>query len=527
MIVKEIEIQNYRVFEAAHFSFKEGVNIIVGRSGTGKTTILEAIGFAIYGEPLRGSNLVDILRYGSDLCRVSLSLRNSQIVDVVREVRKSNGTASQKITLNGEDIKYSDINRTKRVFPDREIFYEVAWVDPFRHNLLDVNREIIRDTFSKYASNWDIQRVMDGSKSLRFSLRSREKLHSENVMETETLLSKTTLLVKDLENHTSMRDKLQRDMELSQKKAEEIEKEKLEKRVDYQRISNLLTNLDENRRYLEKVVKKLPEKIRPNENMYSQLSNYQLSFAKYFNEYSEKVNTTYRDVLSLKEILDGFVSLVEDISNQVRKIEAKLSEELDHERERMRDIAVRLDNASRKIIEYEKQKATLNQTLEILNRDRKSLERDRIICSIQEKMEELIRISWTRQSARLFSRVKDRINDYFSRIGIDMRVMIEEGVMAVSIEGEKLDLNSLSAGERTLLDLLLRIAVLKELDNCEILILDTPIILLDQQNALKVFSFLESIKKDFRQIIMTTQREDFPVTVDNSILLDAKTVQLD
>ena len=193
MIVKEVRLKNYRKFTDAHFSFKPGVNLIAGPNGSGKTTIVQAIGFAIYGENLAGLNLRYALHYGpqgqSDLGSVKLCLANSEEVEVIREIKMIQNIARQRICLDGKVVKTGNINRIKKVFPERELFYELAFIDLLRHNLLDVNRQDFRQLLSRHKLTWDIQRVLDNSKSFRVYLRSRERLYEEKVKETEKTLS--------------------------------------------------------------------------------------------------------------------------------------------------------------------------------------------------------------------------------------------------------------------------------------------------------------------------------------------------
>ena len=65
MILKKIQLENIRSYEHAEVSFKEGSTILAGDIGSGKTTILLALEFALFGlQP--GQKGTALLRNGKD-----------------------------------------------------------------------------------------------------------------------------------------------------------------------------------------------------------------------------------------------------------------------------------------------------------------------------------------------------------------------------------------------------------------------------------------------------------------------------
>jgi len=101
----------------------------------------------------------------------------------------------------------------------------------------------------------------------------------------------------------------------------------------------------------------------------------------------------------------------------------------------------------------------------------------------------------------------------------DMSIILEEDEMKAVIRGEKFGLEALSGGERTLLNLLVRIALIKELSRSDILILDHPWALLDHERVTRVISLTKVLKSDFSQLLITTQKEDYSINPDNKIVL--------
>ncbi|MEJ5248648.1 MAG: AAA family ATPase, partial [Caldilinea sp.] len=48
MLIVALELENVKSYERARIAFTEGVNAIVGHNGAGKSTIIEAIGYALF-----------------------------------------------------------------------------------------------------------------------------------------------------------------------------------------------------------------------------------------------------------------------------------------------------------------------------------------------------------------------------------------------------------------------------------------------------------------------------------------------
>ena len=50
MRVKELRIENYKIFKTINILFNDNVNIFVGENDSGKTTILEALSMVLTGK---------------------------------------------------------------------------------------------------------------------------------------------------------------------------------------------------------------------------------------------------------------------------------------------------------------------------------------------------------------------------------------------------------------------------------------------------------------------------------------------
>lgn len=74
-MILEVEMVNWRAYDHCTFSFKPGLNFIMGPNGKGKTSILEAIAYALTGEPSVVSDRDQLLRNTAKPATVKLTFK--------------------------------------------------------------------------------------------------------------------------------------------------------------------------------------------------------------------------------------------------------------------------------------------------------------------------------------------------------------------------------------------------------------------------------------------------------------------
>jgi len=108
MILLNISLQNFKKYKNYNIEFKQGLIGIIGKNGSGKSTIFESILFALYGE-FKNRGQKDIIRnaYVSTKEVVSISLEfefDSTVYKVNREFRGKALSANAKLYKNEELI---------------------------------------------------------------------------------------------------------------------------------------------------------------------------------------------------------------------------------------------------------------------------------------------------------------------------------------------------------------------------------------------------------------------------------------
>ncbi len=99
-MIEGIELADFRNYELADFSFREGMNAIIGKNGRGKTNLLEALYFSLQGKPMRGSDVKEMVKRDADHARLRIRARGVAYMEKGIEV-SAGGEKRESGTLEG------------------------------------------------------------------------------------------------------------------------------------------------------------------------------------------------------------------------------------------------------------------------------------------------------------------------------------------------------------------------------------------------------------------------------------------
>lgn len=103
MIIKSLELMDYRNYEVLNIEFDRGTNILYGDNAQGKTNILEAIYMASTTKSHKGSKDKDIVRFGREEGHIRTYLERDGVeTRVDMHLRRSR---SKGIAIDGQKIK--------------------------------------------------------------------------------------------------------------------------------------------------------------------------------------------------------------------------------------------------------------------------------------------------------------------------------------------------------------------------------------------------------------------------------------
>ena len=385
MILNSLELLNFKKYTEKSFKFDEGLVGIIGKNGSGKSTIFEAILFALYGE-LRTKGAKELVRnsYVSDKNVVSVTLEfefDNTIYKVIREFRGKTLTANAKLYKNEEMIssgaKEVTNSISKLVKMTRDAFMHTLFasqkeltslsglkpedrkkmirkllglekIDAIENMLIEKSREIKREinAFSEVLlSNEEVLKKEEGIAEQNFKKdeiskkQSSKNLEFEKIKDDEVKAKKELDLLQTTKEHKT---KLQNELELIKNR---IESNKLQE----VKLSNELLELQQKQKELIALesVKTEFEQLQINLKEQQQLKEIQLKkdgLNKEQIQLREQYTKAKNDITTLElevkdyEVLklkqkqiknetDTLLITIKEIENQIKVINSSISGE--------------------------------------------------------------------------------------------------------------------------------------------------------------------------------------------------------
>jgi exonuclease SbcC len=304
MILKSLSLRNFRKFKSADIEFPDGIVGIIGLNGVGKSTIFEAVAWALYGPVAARTSIDEIKRVGaksSEPCKVELdfSFENNNY-KITRVVNNKSSTATimvnGKVAAEGSDA----VNRyvQKLLGMDYKSFFTSVYAKQKELNVLSTMRpherrplilgmlginaidEVIKNIRSDVSTKKQILEKLkvelldkDGKPKIDFLKKEKEELEEEKKRFFEEKV-KVEKLLRDQKKQLSFLEKQyneqKKNYENMSKSREELEKLK-ELYLKKKNLEDKIAEAEKKIRERESRIKIEEEKIKKYQNLANEI----------------------------------------------------------------------------------------------------------------------------------------------------------------------------------------------------------------------------------------------------------------
>lgn len=178
MIIKSIKLTNFRNHSKYYLECDDNISLILGKNGSGKTSVLEAIYISTRGKSFRSTD-PEIIKNGTDFYRIELEYKDGK---------------KHIVTFNGDSKIFSISDKKNKRLPKKNKYPIVLFL-PSDLNLISHSPGRRRDYFDRIFSELDENYNQDLLKYEKSLKQRNELLKNENIS-TDALFSWNLMLAK-------------------------------------------------------------------------------------------------------------------------------------------------------------------------------------------------------------------------------------------------------------------------------------------------------------------------------------------
>lgn len=335
MKINRIYLENYRIHEKLEVEFDKGINLLLGENGKGKSSILEAIGYALFGSDLRGTQK-DAIQYGKKSAKIQVEFTGVDGEEYI-VTRKLPGTTSiyrksnPELELQGKEDRIRELcgikGDIKDVYDNVIVAKQNEFISSFKATAKDREK-----TFDKVFNTEIYREIYDG-----YSKDVEGKYKNEIAIEENSIKSISDIM----EDSQEVKEKL----ELEEEREKEFEKYLNNLSVELKEIKEKLNQISGT----ELKIEKINGEIRKSEEV---LNNITLQ--------EEKLKKQIEETILAKEIAD------KNIENHNEYIKtSEILESIKKEKKELDQIREKQNNLEKELISLEKLRGDSNNQVNL------------------------------------------------------------------------------------------------------------------------------------------------------------------
>lgn len=290
MLLQMLKLSNIRSYENLDLSFETGSTLLSGDIGSGKTTILLAIEFALFGVMRGYINASTLLRNGADAGKVYLKFEvNKDVIEIERSLKRGKNGISQGagyISFNGDAVDGTAIELKSKVisllgYPESLVSKSKNLL--FRYTVYTPQEEMKAIIFDSAESRFEKLRTIFGID--KYSLiKSNAEFYAKNLRQELRGLDDSLSEIKQLQTQKSEIDETTKKVEIEIKQLQ-TQKENIHAKL--KSLKSKISKADEDYQSIitkEQELSSLKLTIKSKESELSRLQNYLLRLTKEVSE---------------------------------------------------------------------------------------------------------------------------------------------------------------------------------------------------------------------------------------------------
>lgn len=403
MIIKNISLENFKSYAKSSLDLEKDITIILGQNGAGKSTILEAISFALFKD--HKSNITDLIRKTSDERKLSkmevrVTFTHNKYTYEVRRGKNKSQNISKFIKRDDEkiiDIITGDTAVTKEIEDelglDKNSFVNAVYIKQGEiTDLIDKNPADRKTLISKLLNLDNLKKSYELSKEIEnkyndeYNIIQGKLANEEDVQqkieETKKTIEKTN---KILEEEIEKKNKLNKEFEEIKEEKEEQTKTKSEIdkiQINIKEINNTIENLNSSKKKNEEHLNEINTKEEENNKIEKEIRNLP-KYKELKEEYDKRNNIKESLKLVEKQIME-----IQTLENNL-KVNEKDYLKYTKNKEKTEEITNKIKEMEEEVQNYlrlvDKNKNDTNQKDKIINEMRDIIEKTNKIFNINFK----------------------------------------------------------------------------------------------------------------------------------------------
>ena len=240
MIFKRLRLKNFKSYANEIINFDKGITVIVGENGAGKSSIFEAISFALFKQHTAGK-LGDLVRNNTENMSVELDfISRGKEYRIIRDKTKSK-TVSRLLTKTSSDSEFMSLCSGEREVSDNI------------QAILDMDANLFLNAI--YVRQGEIAELVD--KTPADKKRLIGKLLGLDSLETawknlSPLISEYENKLSEIKGKLYSKDALKEEYETKSKELNALKSRGHELESQIEEVKNLINEISENKRNMER-----------------------------------------------------------------------------------------------------------------------------------------------------------------------------------------------------------------------------------------------------------------------------------